>query len=92
MGSSRRIEKCPQSGWGCMGGGSTDQCLEGHIHPVQLYDAKIKNATNDKTKKQTNELCSNNVKPSNQQNNNNTINNTTTINNNNKIRVRVTVL
>jgi len=20
-----------------MGGGATDQCLEGHIHPVQLY-------------------------------------------------------
>jgi hypothetical protein len=60
--------------------------------PGMLYDAKIKNATNDKTKKQTNELCSNNVKPSNQQNNNNTINNTTTINNNNKIRVRVTMI
>jgi hypothetical protein len=37
MGSSRRIEKCPQSGWGCMGGGATDQCLEDHLHPVQLY-------------------------------------------------------
>ena len=37
MCSSRRIEKCPQSGWGCMGGGATDQCLEGNIHPVQLY-------------------------------------------------------
>ena len=40
MGSSRRIEKCPQSGWGCMGGGATDQCLEGHIHPVQLYNSE----------------------------------------------------
>ena len=37
MCSSRRIEKCPQSGWGCMGGGATDQCLEGHPYPVQLY-------------------------------------------------------
>ena len=37
MGSSRRIEKCPQSGWGCMGGGATDQCLEGNPYPVQLY-------------------------------------------------------
>jgi hypothetical protein len=23
--------------WGCMGGGATDQGLEGHLHPVQLY-------------------------------------------------------
>jgi hypothetical protein len=38
MGSSRRIEKCPQSGWGCMGGGAMDQCLEGNHYPVQLYD------------------------------------------------------
>ena len=38
MGSSRRIEKCPQSGWGCMGGGATDHHLEGNIHPVQLYN------------------------------------------------------
>jgi hypothetical protein len=37
MGLSRRIEKCPQSGWGCMGGGATDQCLEGQDYPVQLY-------------------------------------------------------
>ena len=37
MFSSRRIEKCPQSGWGCMGGGATDHHLEGNIHPVQLY-------------------------------------------------------
>jgi hypothetical protein len=37
MCSSRRIEKCPQSGWGCMGAGATDQCLEGHPYPVQLY-------------------------------------------------------
>ena len=42
MGSSRRIEKCPQSGcpqsgWGCMGGGATDHHLEDHLHPVQLY-------------------------------------------------------
>ena len=28
---------CPQSGWGCMGGGATDQCLEDHLHPVQQY-------------------------------------------------------
>ena len=37
MGSSRRIEKCPQSGWGCMGGGATDHDLEDHLNPVQLY-------------------------------------------------------
>jgi hypothetical protein len=37
MGSSRRIEKCPQSGWGCMGGGATDHHLEGNHYPVQLY-------------------------------------------------------
>ena len=37
MGSSRRIEKCPQSGWGCMGGGATDHHLEGKDYPVQLY-------------------------------------------------------
>jgi hypothetical protein len=37
MGSSRRIEKCPQSGWGCMGGGATDHHLEDHLNPVQLY-------------------------------------------------------
>ena len=37
MGSSRRIEKCPQSGWGCMGGGATDHHLEDHLYPVQLY-------------------------------------------------------
>ena len=37
MGSSRRIEKCPQSGWGCMGGGATDHHLEGNLNPVQLY-------------------------------------------------------
>jgi hypothetical protein len=37
MGSSRRIEKCPQSGWGCIGGGATDHHLEDHLNPVQLY-------------------------------------------------------
>ena len=37
MCSSRRIEKCPQSGWGCMGGGATDHHLEGNLYPVQLY-------------------------------------------------------
>ena len=37
MGSSRGIEKCPQSGWGCMGGGATDHHLEGNPYPVQLY-------------------------------------------------------
>ena len=37
MGSSRRIEKCPQSGWGCMGGGATDHHLEGKDYQVQLY-------------------------------------------------------
>jgi hypothetical protein len=37
MGSSRRIEKYPQSGWGCMGGGATDHHLEGNLYPVQLY-------------------------------------------------------
>jgi hypothetical protein len=37
MGSSRGIEKCPQSGWGCMGGGATDHHLEGKDYPVQLY-------------------------------------------------------
>ena len=40
MGSSRRIEKCPQSGWGCMGGGATDHHLEGNHYPVQLYHLK----------------------------------------------------
>ena len=33
MCSSRRIEKCPQSGWGCMGGGATDHHLEDHLIP-----------------------------------------------------------
>jgi hypothetical protein len=37
MGSSRRIEQRPQSGWGCMGGGATDHHLEGNHYPVQLY-------------------------------------------------------
>ena len=41
MGSSRRIEKCSQSGWGCMGGGATDQCLEGNHYPVQLYEHTV---------------------------------------------------
>ena len=41
MGSSRRIEKCPQSGWGCMGGGATDHHLEDHHNPVQLYRSTI---------------------------------------------------
>jgi hypothetical protein len=31
----------PSSGWGCMGGGATDQCLEGHHHPVPLYKSII---------------------------------------------------
>jgi hypothetical protein len=38
MCSSRKIEKCPQSGWGCMGGGATEHHLEGQDYPVQLYD------------------------------------------------------
>ena len=38
MCSSRGIEKCPQSGWGCMGGGATDHHLEGNLHPVQPYE------------------------------------------------------
>jgi hypothetical protein len=35
--SSWRIEKCPRSGWGCMGGGATEHHLKDHLHPVQLY-------------------------------------------------------
>ncbi len=44
--SSRRIEICPQSDWGCMGGGATDQCLEGNLHPVQLYAIEIMHFSN----------------------------------------------
>ena len=36
MGSSRRIEKYPQSGWGCMGGGATDHHLEGNLYPASF--------------------------------------------------------
>ena len=35
--SSRRIEICPQSDWGCMGGGATEGHLEGNHYPVQPY-------------------------------------------------------
>ena len=41
MGSSRRIEKCPQSGWGCMGGGATDHHLEDHHYSVQPYHRTV---------------------------------------------------
>ena len=50
MGSSRRIEKCPQSGWGCMGGGATDHHLEDHLNPVQLYSIYLSISNKQTTK------------------------------------------